>query len=120
MGAKPRRYCAAPAMTLRRAFGSSTNFSPSAGINAAMREGPWKLVHPHWAQPPKSDADKRVMERYVELDIKYKYHPDEVTELMREPDPELITPPLADLELYNFNANQEEGNMIWLTVTRWS
>jgi hypothetical protein len=120
MGAKPRRYCAALAMTLRRAFGSSTNFSPSAGINAAMREGPWKLVHPHWAQPPKSDAYKRVMERYVELDIKYKYHPDEVTELMREPDPELITPPLADLELYNFNANQEEGNMIWLTVTRWS
>ena len=71
-------------------------------------------------EPPKSDADKRVMERYVELDIKYKYDPDEVTELMREPDPELITPPLADLELYNFKANQEEGNMIWLTVTRWS
>ena len=33
------------------------------------------------------------MERYVEVDIQYKYHPDEVTKLMSEPDPELIVPP---------------------------
>ena len=68
-----------------------------------MHEGPWKLVRPQLAQKPKSDADKRVMERYVELDIKYKYHPDEVTELMSEPDPELIIPPPADLELYHID-----------------
>ena len=50
------------------------------------------------------------MERYVELDIKYKYHPDEVTELMSEPDPELITPPPADLELYNIDNDPLEKN----------
>ena len=91
-------------------FWQLNQFQPVGWINAAMREGPWKLVRPHLAQPPKSDADKRVMERYVELDIKYKYHPDEVTELMSEPDPELITPPPADLELYNIDNDPLEKN----------
>jgi len=39
-----------------------------------MRDGPWKLVRPQLVQRPKTDADKRVMERYVEVDIQYKYH----------------------------------------------
>ena len=50
------------------------------------------------------------MERYVEVDIQYKYHPDEVTDLMSEPDPELIVPPPADLELYNIDDDPLEQN----------
>ena len=50
------------------------------------------------------------MERYVEVDIQYKYHPDEVTELMSEPDPELIIPPPAELELYNIDDDPLEQN----------
>ena len=73
-----------------------------------MREGPWKLVCPQLAQKPKTDADKAVMERYVEVDIQYKYHPDEVTELMSEPDPELIVPP------------PPSWSCIILTTTRWN
>ena len=55
------------------------------------------------------------MERYVELDIKYKYHPDEVTELMSEPDPELIIPPPADLELYHIDDDPLEKNNLAAT-----
>ena len=59
------------------------------------------------------------MERYVELDIKYKYHPDEVTELMSEPDPELITPPPADVELYHIdNVPQEKNNLAAIAPAR--
>ena len=96
-------------------FWQLNQFQPVGWINAAMREGPWKLVRPQLAQKPKSDADKRVMERYVELDIKYKYHPDEVTELMSEPDPELIIPPPADLELYHIDDDPLEKNNLAAT-----
>ena len=41
------------------------------------------------------------MDRYIEVDIQYKYHPEEVTSLMDDPDPELIVPPPAPTELYN-------------------
>ena len=95
-------------------FWQLNQFQPVGWINAAMRDGPWKLVRPQLAQPPKTDADKRVMERYVEVDIQYKYHPDEVTELMSEPDPDLIVPSPADIELYNIDDDPPEK-----TIGRW-
>ena len=48
------------------------------------------------------------MQRYVELDIEYKYHPERVTELMQDPDPELVVPPPAALELYNIDEDPLE------------
>ena len=85
-------------------------YQPVSWINAAMREGAWKLVRPQLAQRPKTDEDKRRMERYVEMDIKYKYHPDEVTDLMDDPDPEVEIPPPAALELYNIDDDPLEQN----------
>ena len=46
-------------------FWQLNQFQPVGWINVAMRDGPWKLVRPQLAQRPKTDADKRVMERYV-------------------------------------------------------
>jgi len=83
---------------------------PVGWINAAMRAGPWKLVRPRLAEKPQSDADQRLMDRYVEMDIRYKYHPDEVTTLMDDPDPQLITPPPIAPELYNIEDDPEEKN----------
>lgn len=83
---------------------------PVGWINAAMRAGPWKLVRPRLAEKPQSDADQRLMDRYVEMDIRYKYHPDEVTTLMDDPDPQLITPPPIAPELYNIEHDPEEKN----------
>jgi len=82
-------------------FWQLNQFEPVGWINAAMREGAWKLVRPRVAQRSKTEVDERFMERYIELDIKYKYHPDEVTELMSEPAPNLITSPPGEIELYH-------------------
>ena len=89
-------------------FWQLNQFEPIGWINAAMREGPWKLVRPRVAQRPKKESDERFMDRYVELDIKYKYHPEEVTQLMNEPAPELITSPPGEIELFNIEDDPQE------------
>ena len=89
-------------------FWQLNQYQPVGWINAAMREGPWKLVRPHQALKPATDADKERMDAYVEMDIKYKYHPEEVTSLMDDPDPELIIPPPAEVELYNIEEDPLE------------
>ena len=91
-------------------FWQLNQFQPVGWLNAAMREGSWKLVRPQLAQKPKTDEDKRRMERYVEMDIKYKYQPDEVVDLMDDPDPEVEIPPPAELELYNIDDDPLEKN----------
>ena len=50
------------------------------------------------------------IERYVEADIEYKRHPERVTELMSDPDPELVIPPPAATELYNVEEDPLEEN----------
>ncbi len=84
-------------------FWQLNQYEPVGWINAAMRDGPWKLVRPQQRLQPVSEDDQRKMDRYVEMDIKYKYHPEEVTELMDDPDPRLIVPPPAPVELYNLD-----------------
>jgi arylsulfatase A-like enzyme len=96
-------------------FWQLNQHQPVGWINAAMREGPWKLVRPSLAMRPKSDEDRRFMDRYVEMDIKYKYHPDEVTELMDDPDPEYIIPPPVDPELYHIDDDPQEKNNLAAT-----
>ena len=76
-------------------------YQPVGWLNAAMRDGPWKLVRPSQPMRPATPIDKTLMERYVEVDIEYKYHPENVQTLMDDPDPQFIIPePLAP-ELYN-------------------
>ena len=82
-------------------FWQLNQYEPVGWINAAMRDGPWKLVRPQQRLLPASEEDQRIMDRYIEVDIQYKYHPEEVTSLMDDPDPELIVPPPAPTELYN-------------------
>ncbi len=76
-------------------------YQPVGWINAAMRDGAWKLVRPQQRLLPATEEDQRRMDRYVEMDIQYKYHPDKVTALMDDPDPEVIVPPPVPAELYN-------------------
>ena len=83
---------------------------PVGWINAAMREGPWKLVRPRLAERPKTDEDRQRLDRYVAMDIKYKYQPDEVTALMNDPDPEFIVPPPVTPELYHLDDDPQEKN----------
>jgi hypothetical protein len=89
-------------------FWQLNQYQPVGWLNAAMRDGPWKLVRPQQPLRPVSDEDRRRMQRYVEMDIEYKYHPENVTGLMDDPDPELIIPNPGPLELYNIDEDPLE------------
>lgn len=89
-------------------FWQLNQYQPVGWLNAAMRDGPWKLIRPQQPLKPVSDEDRLRMKRYVEMDIEYKYHPENVTELMDDPDPELIIPAPATLELYNIDDDPSE------------
>ena len=66
-----------------------------------MRDGDWKLVRPAVPLQAADERSQAAMDRYVEMDIRYKYHPDEVTELMDDPPPEIVVPDPLPAELYN-------------------
>ena len=91
-----------------RRFWQLNTYQPVGWVNAAMREGPWKLVRPNVRMEPASDEDQRRWDRYVELDIEYKYHPERVTDILRDPDPEYILPEPPPVELFDLDNDPGE------------
>ena len=84
-------------------------YQPIAETNAAMRDGDWKLVRPVLDIGYRTAADEAAFRRYVETDIEYKYHPENVTELMDDPDPQLVIPDPPPPRLYNIAEDPLEG-----------
>ena len=87
-------------------------YQPVGWINAAMRDGPWKLVRPNVGMQPATPEDRRLWDRYIELDIEYKYHPERVSDIMRDPSPEYILPDPPPVELYNIETDPKEERNI--------
>ena len=90
-------------------FWQWNNYSPIGTSNAAMRDGDWKLVRPvisdiRFATP----ADERLAEQYVEMDIEYKYHPENVPQIFDWPEPNRVIPAPPPAELYNIAADPLE------------
>ena len=96
-----------PAEAPRR-FWQWNAYSPVGACNAAMRDGPWKLVRPQIALRPATPEAEAAMARYVERDIAYKRDPDSVV-LMDEPEPERIIAAPAPPELYHIGEDQAES-----------
>ncbi len=91
----------APAVEPRR-FWQFNGYYPIGTTNAAMRDGPWKLVRPQiqgirFATP----QDEQMAARYTELDIAYKYHPEQVPAIVTNLIPQQIIPDPPPPELYN-------------------
>ena len=89
-------------------FWQWNGYTPIGMTNAAMRDGPWKLVRPQLPIAFVSHEDKQAAARYVALDIEYKYHPENVTEISGNPDPERIIPDPPPPELYHIEEDPLE------------
>ncbi len=93
-----------------RRFWQFNSYYPVAGINAAMRDGAWKVVYPSIEIPFASATDAAMAARYVELDIAYKYHPESIAEIRTDLIPERILPTPPRPELYNIHDDPREQN----------
>ena len=92
-----------------RRFWQFNDYLPIGTINAAMRDGDWKLVRPNLDIGYASPKDEAAARRYIELDIEYKYHPENVRKIMDDPDPARIVPAPPRPELYNIAADPVES-----------
>ena len=59
-----------------------------------------------------SPEDEAAAQRYIDTDIEYKYHPENVTELMGDPDPIRVVPAPMPTELYNIETDPLEMNNV--------
>lgn len=84
--------------------------TPIGVTNAAIRHGDWKLVRPALDISFASDADKRLAADYMEKDIEYKYHPENITEAFDWPEPKKIVPSPPLPELYDLSQDPGESN----------
>ena len=78
----------------------------------ARGDGPWKLVRPQLRLAFATPEGKQAAARYVELDIEYKYHPENVTEIWGDPNLERIIPEPPPPELYNIEEDPLEQRNI--------
>lgn len=85
-----------------RRFWQWNRYTPLVTTNAAMRDGPWKLVRP-WIKEAfvVSDEDLR-------RDRAMRYDPDSITDIVREADPARSVPPPGSPELYHIDSDPEE------------
>jgi arylsulfatase A-like enzyme len=93
-----------------RRFWQFNNYFPVAGVNAAMRDGDWKLVFPSIHIPFASAIDQAMADTYVNLDIEYKYNPESIPEIRTDLFPERILPAPPRPELYNIREDPLELN----------
>ena len=95
-----------------RRFWQWNHYSPIGITNAAIRDGSWKLVRPALNISYATDKDQSLSERYVEKDIEYKYHPENINEIFNWEEPERLIPDPPNPELYNIDSDpREEVNL---------
>ncbi|KPK65962.1 MAG: hypothetical protein AMK73_01345, partial [Planctomycetes bacterium SM23_32] len=80
-----------PCEVSERRFWQWNRYTPVVAGNAAMRDGPWKLL-----RPPIREA-MRVAPEDLEMDRRLKREPESVTDICRDPEPErrMPEPPMA-------------------------
>jgi arylsulfatase A-like enzyme len=83
-------------------FWQWNRYTPVGESNAAMRDGPWKLVR------PRIKETMVVAEEDLEMDRALKYDPDRFVDIVREDEPERTIPDSASPELYNLESDPLE------------
>jgi len=83
-------------------FWQWNRYTPVGECNAAMRDGPWKLVRPAIKEAMAlADGD-------LAMDIEAKYNPDKFTEIVRSPEPARTIPPPPPAQLFNLSTDPLE------------
>ncbi|MDX2170583.1 MAG: sulfatase-like hydrolase/transferase [Deltaproteobacteria bacterium] len=77
-------------------------YAPAGDCNAAMRDGPWKLVR------PAIDALMAVSPRDFAMDVDAKYQPQNYPDILREPLPVAADAPAAASQLFDLASDPEE------------
>ncbi len=86
-------------------FWQWNRYTPIATSNAAMRDGPWKLVRPAVPQTMVVSPED------LALDRRLKYEPDTVTDIERGPEPERTLPEVMPVPLlFDLAADPYEQN----------
>lgn len=85
-----------------RKFWQFCGYSPIGITNAAMRDGDWKLVRPAIDLAYATDGDAELADRYVLMDIAYKYEPEKVPSIFDWDEPQRVIPDeIPEPELFN-------------------
>ena len=85
-----------------RRFWQWNRYTPVATCNAAMRDGPWKLIRPTIGEAMALAAAD------LELDHRLKYQPEGITDIVRDPQPERDVPPPAAPLLFHLEDDPYE------------
>ena len=89
-----------------RRFWQWNRYTPLGTCNAAMRDGPWKLVR------PSIKAAQVVSQADLAMDVRIKYHPEAFTDICRDPEPDRDVPPPPSAQLYNLEDDPgEQSNL---------
>lgn len=83
-------------------FWQWNRYTPLVSCNAAMRDGPWKLVRPAISAAMKVSAED------LEVDRRLKYDPQSITDISREPEPVRDVPPPPPPLLFNLDVDPYE------------
>jgi len=85
-----------------RRFWQWNRYTPVVSCNAAMRDGPWKLVRPVIPEAMFTSPEEMAMDRELEM------HPDRFRDILRTPEPERTLSPPPPPELYNIDEDPGE------------
>lgn len=83
-------------------FWQWNRYTPVGESNAAMRDGPWKLVR------PRIKESMVVADEDLAMDRALKYEPEQFTDIVRADEPERTIPAPAAAELYNLEVDPLE------------
>ncbi len=89
---------------ITRRFWQWNRYTPLVTCNAAMRDGPWKLVRPAIREA------MTVSRQDLEMDRALKYEPAKFDDILRGPEPEREVPPPPPPQLFNIDADPLERN----------
>ena len=85
-----------------RRFWQWNRYTPLVTGNAAMRDGPWKLVRPAIREAMQVAPEDLAMDRGL------KYAPEEYGDIRRGPDPERVVPPPPPPQLFHIDEDPLE------------